>query len=95
MWVRKILGGLGQSGLPDLLGCWKGRAFAIEVKRPDSRYGVTARQSQSLAAIRRAGGIALVARSLDDVIEGFEAAGCPLPFQRRMTWGRKSATEPG
>ena len=67
-WELKVLGGLGQRpGVPDVLACVQGRFVAIEVKRPGRRP--TPRQAAELEAIRAAGGIALVATSLDEVVE--------------------------
>lgn len=54
-------------GVPDILGCWKGKFIAIEVKTP---VGVLSElQKYNLEAIRNAGGISFVARSLQDVQE--------------------------
>ena len=55
-------------GIADILGCWQGRFVAIEVKRPGGR--TTPEQERFLEAVRRHGGIAFVARSIDDVILG-------------------------
>lgn len=70
-------------GVPDLTGCiyhphGGGRFFAIEVKGPRGR--VTKHQAQHLEAVQKAGGIAVVARSLDDVLAAFREAGLPLPL---------------
>jgi hypothetical protein len=54
-------------GIADILGCWKGRFVAIEVKRPGGR--ISQEQERFLEAIRRHGGIGFVARSVEDVIE--------------------------
>jgi hypothetical protein len=66
----KNFGGLGSApGLPDLTGCLKdGRGFWIELKAP--KGVVSPAQQDFLDRITRAGGIAFVARSLDDVIHG-------------------------
>lgn len=55
-------------GLSDLLGAKKGtgRIFAIEVKRPDTYPGQ--HQKEFLEQVKAAGGLAFVARSVDDVI---------------------------
>jgi hypothetical protein len=66
----KNFGGLGSPpGLPDITGCLKdGRGFWIELKAP---RGVTSPAQQDfIKRINQAGGIAFVARSIDDVIEG-------------------------
>lgn len=67
-WFIKIQGGCNNpsTGVPDILACIDGHFIAIEVKRP---YGgiVTEIQKQQIAAINRAGGVALVATSVDEV----------------------------
>ncbi len=63
-WV-KIHGGLFQfTGLPDLIGCVKGKFIAIEAKAPGRLDNVTPRQQFVLDAITKAGGLAFAA---DDV----------------------------
>ena len=67
-WVVKIHGGWFQrAGIPDLIGVLKGRFLAIEVKRPGE--GLTRLQAYVLAQIRKAGGIAFKADSVDVVRE--------------------------
>ena len=53
-------------GVSDIIGCYKGRFLAIEVKKPGGK--LTLMQAKFLAQVEDAGGIAFVARSLDDVI---------------------------
>lgn len=57
------------AGRADLIGCADGRFFAIEVKLPSSRNRVTEAQKLFLESVRRAGGIAFVASSVDEAIE--------------------------
>ncbi len=66
-WHVKIWGGgvFQQAGLPDLLGVTDGRFFAFEVKIPGKT--ATPLQGATLAAIRRAGGIAETVTSVDQV----------------------------
>jgi len=71
-WFMKTHGGrFGKKGIPDIVGCHKGRMFAIEVKRPGGK--ATALQLHELKKIKAAGGIALVAESKDEVAEAL----CP------------------
>lgn len=68
--VRKILddhgvycfmpatGGYGRSGIPDIVGCYKGFFFAVECKA--GRGTTTALQEKELRKIREAGGTAFV-----------------------------------
>ncbi|MGV2384580.1 MAG UNVERIFIED_CONTAM: VRR-NUC domain-containing protein [Thermobifida fusca] len=67
-WI-KIPGTRYLAGVPDLLGCVYGAFVAIEVKRPDSSYGVTERQAANIERIQQAGGIAFVARSVGEATE--------------------------
>jgi len=62
-------GGLGSApGLPDITGVLKdGRGFWIEVKTAKGR--LSPHQERFIANINDAGGLAFVARSVDDVIE--------------------------
>jgi Holliday junction resolvase len=55
-------------GIADILGCYKGRFLAIEVKRKGQNP--TELQQAFIDQIQRAGGLAFVARSSDDVIDG-------------------------
>lgn len=51
-------GGYGRSGIPDIVGCYKGVFFAIECKA--GRGTTTALQERELKRITNAGGIAWV-----------------------------------
>ena len=63
----KICGGPYQeNGIADLLVCLDGKFIAIEVKRPGCKP--TPLQIKFLDEIRRAGGIAFIASSLEDVV---------------------------
>lgn len=50
--------GFGRAGIPDIICCFKGRFIAIECKA--GKGTTTALQDRELAAIRTAGGMALV-----------------------------------
>ena len=57
-----------RAGVSDLIGVFNGRFIAIELKRPGrSNYGVTALQEAFMRKVRDAGGIAGVARSIEDL----------------------------
>lgn len=58
--------GMGKSGVPDIICCYKGKFIAIECKAGKNKP--TALQEKELAEIRSAGGIALVIRE-DNVYE--------------------------
>jgi len=50
--------GFGRAGIPDIICCFKGRFLAIECKA--GKGTTTALQDRELAAIRTAGGMAMV-----------------------------------
>ncbi len=68
--VVKIHGSAFQPDAVDLLGCYRGRALAIEVKRPGKEP--TPRQAEFLERWRRAGGIAFWATSKAEAIAKLE-----------------------
>jgi Holliday junction resolvase len=53
-----VTGGYGASGVPDIVGCYKGTFFGIECKAGNNKP--TALQEKNLHLIHAAGGIALV-----------------------------------
>lgn len=61
---------VSRNGCPDIIACIEGRFCGIEVKRPGEK--ATPIQLEQIRMIRRAGGIALVATSIDDVRDYFE-----------------------
>jgi Holliday junction resolvase len=54
-----------RNGVPDLIGCYQGKFFAIEVKRDGKEP--TELQKWNLEQIRRAGGYSMVANTLEEV----------------------------
>ena len=53
-----VTGGYGASGVPDIVGCYKGKFFGIECKAGSNKP--TALQLKNLKDIELAGGIAVV-----------------------------------
>lgn len=53
-----VTGGYGSSGVPDIVGCYKGKFFGIECKAGKNKP--TPLQSKNLDAIRAMGGFAMV-----------------------------------
>jgi Holliday junction resolvase len=51
-------GGYGRSGVPDFVGCYKGRFLGIEVKAGSNEP--TALQQRELATIRKKGGVGII-----------------------------------
>jgi len=61
----------GRSGIPDIVGCYKGGFFGIECKAGDNK--ATALQLSELAKIRNTGGVALLVNetNVDEVMLQF------------------------
>ena len=57
-YFMPFMGGYGTAGVPDIVGCYKGRFIGIECKAGAGR--TTALQVKNLKDIDRNGGIALV-----------------------------------
>lgn len=53
-----VTGGYGASGVPDIVGCYKGRFFAVECKAGKGK--TTALQDKNIAQIIACGGLAMV-----------------------------------
>jgi Holliday junction resolvase len=62
-------GGYGRSGVPDIVGCYKGKFFAIECKA--GKNTTTALQERELANIAKAAGVGWVVNedNIDSVRE--------------------------
>lgn len=66
-------GGYGRSGVPDIVGCYKGRFFGIECKA--GKNIPTALQQKNLRDIHQAGGFQVVVnednmRDVEELISG-------------------------
>ena len=65
IYVRKIAqAAYSHGGIPDLLGCYNGMFFAIEVKTTDGKLSKL--QDFEIQAIDKAKGLALVCYGLED-----------------------------
>ena len=73
-----VTGGYGQSGVPDIVGCYQGSCFGIECKAGKNKP--TALQEKNLRDIAKSGGIALVINedNIDDVMRNLNQ----IPFGR-------------
>ena len=60
-------GQYGTAGIPDIIICYKGRFYGLEAKV--GRNKPTRLQEATIEQIRRAGGVAVVVRSVDEVKE--------------------------
>ena len=84
--VIKVHGsGMMEAGTPDLIGCYRGRCFALEVKR-DAKHKATALQCRRLDEWSAAGAVSSVVWSVEmamaiiDIIEIDQASpGKPSP----------------
>lgn len=65
--AEKVSGNVGQVGRADINGCINGQTFRIEVKMDDNGNKPTQKQLLNLAQWGKAGAIAFVAYSLEDV----------------------------
>lgn len=68
---RKQVSRYAINGVSDILGIYKGRMLAIEVKRPQNKERPD-HQTHFINMINRHGGIAFFATSIDDVVRGLE-----------------------
>lgn len=59
-WFKLHGGAFQMAGLPDIVGCYRGRFVAFEVKLPSKRNNVSKRQRLILRRIRHAKGTAAV-----------------------------------
>ena len=57
-YFTPMTGGYGRSGVPDIVGCYKGRFFAIECKA--GKGTTTALQDKNIKEIKKAGGQVIV-----------------------------------
>lgn len=60
-----VMTGYGIRGIPDFVGCYRGRFFAIEAKRKDGKPKPW--QDLIMDLIRKAGGLVLVADNVETV----------------------------
>lgn len=60
-----------RNGVPDILCCYQSYFIGIEVKTPAGK--VSALQEENILKIQTAGGIAIIARSVDDVVNVISA----------------------
>jgi Holliday junction resolvase len=67
--IYPVTGGYGRSGVPDIIGCYKGKFIAIECKAGNGK--TTALQDKNIDAIRAQNGRALVVNeeNISDVIQ--------------------------
>lgn len=71
--TKKAAGPRQPVGMPDLLGCYLGRALAWEVKMPGQSYGLTTKQQDTLDAWEAAGADVAVIRSPEEAAARLDA----------------------
>lgn len=59
-------------GVSDIVGIYKGKPLYIEVKKPKPKTYPSQEQKDFIKKVQDEGGIAFVARSIDDVIAGLK-----------------------
>lgn len=72
-YYMPVSNGMGRVGAPDFICCWNGRMVAVETKAPGKIKNTTPNQERELAAIRAAGGIAVVVDDVQQLISVLEA----------------------
>lgn len=65
-WFFKVVGGPGQkAGVPDIVGCYQGKFFAIENKSINGK--ASPKQDREIDLIAKAGGRVQILRSLGEL----------------------------
>ena len=78
-WVVKLHGSSSQQrGLPDLIGCYNGRMFAFEVKRPGLVPTGLTLQARTLMEIASSGAITAMITSPEEALDALRAAGLSI-----------------
>ena len=62
-----VTNGMGVVGIPDFVGVWKGLAFFIEAKAPGKIADTTDNQKARHMEIEKAGGVVIVADSVESL----------------------------
>jgi penicillin-binding protein-related factor A (putative recombinase) len=61
------------AGVPDIVGCYKGRFFAFETKLPEKRTNTSVMQERMMEKIRAAGGKAQVVCTIQEAVDAMIA----------------------
>lgn len=69
VWFVVHQSGTQERGMPDIIGCYAGKFFGLEVKRPGHEHEITARQALVLKKIRGAGGRAGIITSVQEALD--------------------------
>ncbi len=66
-WIKIHVGAYQLEGEPDIIGTYKGRFVAFEIKQ--GAYKATPLQLYKIEQIKKSGGLAMVVYTLDQVVE--------------------------
>lgn len=67
-WIKLHGSPMQTSGLPDIVGCYKGYFVGFEVKRPGFENTTTSRQEWILGKIKENGGISAVVTDANEAL---------------------------
>lgn len=78
-YYMPVQNGMGVVGIPDFIGCYRGRFFAIETKAPAQKprtdeglwQKATPNQQNRITEIRQAGGAAIITDDMERVLDLF------------------------
>lgn len=67
-WIKLHGSPFQPSGLPDIIGCWRGWWISFEVKRPSRKLKATKLQKYVLKEIAKAEGVSTVISSAEEAL---------------------------
>lgn len=72
-YYMPVSNGMGRSGCPDIIACYKGHFMAFETKAPGKLKNTTPNQDREIAGINKAEGLAIVVDDVEQVKEVINA----------------------
>lgn len=73
-WCIKIHGSeYMPAGVPDIIGCYRGKFFAFETKLPEKRSNTSVVQERMMEKIRLAGGHAQVVCTIEEALDAMKS----------------------
>ena len=73
-WFKACASSFQTSGIPDIIGCFQGRFYGLELKR-DKNARASALQEYNINKINKNGGISMIIYSIEQLKELFEDGG--------------------
>lgn len=70
-WIKIHVSSFQSKGEPDVIGVYKGRFIAFELKRPDGKGRHSKLQEYKLAKINEAGGVGMFIESMEELEDLF------------------------